>query len=214
MNAEVFEGLPELQYVRLQNNECINSYAEPDTIGKLLKTVKTQCGFYEGALLSEISCGNAAYFSSFIVGGEATKRGQWPFLAALTLASNGKFFCGANLISSKHVLTAAHCIHEKREVRQFNSKDISVLLGRHNLREANERGAVSRGVKEIFIHPGWSNDTEKYDSDLAILTLDRAVEFTDFIQPVCLSSDDAMLKTFDGIVASSTHFLVYPELII
>lgn len=36
------------------------------------------------------------------------------------------------------------------------------------------------------MHPNWDSDAPKYDSDIAILTLDSPVQYSDLIQPVCL----------------------------
>ena len=47
-----------------------------------------------------------------IVNGELADKNEWPWLAALlrpSSTSSGQY-CGASLISSTHVLTAAHCI--------------------------------------------------------------------------------------------------------
>ena len=41
-----------------------------------------------------------------IVGGQFSKKGDWPWLAALIRPVD----CGAALISNHHILTAAHCI--------------------------------------------------------------------------------------------------------
>ena len=52
--------------------------------------------------------------SSRIVGGKAVDLGAYPWLANLGYRVRGsdktKFSCGGSLISSRHVLTAAHCV--------------------------------------------------------------------------------------------------------
>lgn len=50
-------------------------------------------------------CGTVKYIQPRIVGGTQTTRGEWPFIAALYYVDEAKFFCGATLISTKHVLT-------------------------------------------------------------------------------------------------------------
>jgi secreted trypsin-like serine protease len=50
-------------------------------------------------------CGTVKEIENRILGGIQSKRGRWPFLAALYYTEGSKFFCGSSLISTKHVLT-------------------------------------------------------------------------------------------------------------
>lgn len=188
-----------MSYVDLRDNICITDRFDILRIPYLKRTISKKCGFNEAGLLSNVQCGTVSFAGGLVVGGTSTVRGQWPFLAALTLSSNGAFFCGGNLISTKHVLTAAHCLHPKDVTKQWKPEEVTVLVGRQNIRLATENNAYKRIVKEIFMHPNWSNDTPKYDADLAILLM-RAVEFSSFIQPVCLTNHADMSKQLDGTV--------------
>lgn len=67
---------------------------------------------------------------------------------------------------------------------------MAVLLGVYNLDLKVERGAQQRDVEEIYVHPDWRAFNEKYDADLAIFVLSEIVEFTKYIRPICLPSDD------------------------
>lgn len=125
-------------------------------------------------------------------------------MAALVLIETNQFFCGGSLISPKHVLTAAHCIHQKYE-SALEAESILVLLGRHNLKVTAEKGSETRAVDKITIHPDWKIDDTKYDADLAILHLDRRVAFSQFIQPVCLTGDKEVLKNDDGYVVCTAR---------
>lgn len=194
-------------------NVCINKDVDGfQEVHRLLPELTAKCGFYEkpsgDSNLLDNNCGRVSYTSSFIIGGNEVVRKKWPFLVALILASNGKYFCGGNLISSKHVLTAAHCMHDKNQEKRLEAEEVAALLGRHNFNNRLEQGSEQRNVTKIIPHPNWKNDTDKYDSDLALLVLDRGVQFSEFIQPVCLTKDATIMDYFDGTVVSCVRSLM------
>ncbi|KAH8344306.1 hypothetical protein KR084_009475, partial [Drosophila pseudotakahashii] len=82
--------------------------------------------------------------------------------------------CVGILIDARHVLTSAHC------VSTGNLNDISgVVFGDSDSSSTNP-------FRSVTIHPDYS--LEKRQNDLAIIKLTHAVEFTDFVQPICLPS--------------------------
>lgn len=46
--------------------------------------------------------------STRIGGGEEVDRGQWPFIVALYLAKESRYFCGGTLVTNKHILTGSN----------------------------------------------------------------------------------------------------------
>lgn len=73
-----------------------------------------------------------------------------------------------------------------------------MILGAYNL-SIRERGIAQRDVKDICVHPDWKVYSDKYDADIAIFVLSSAVEFTNYIRPVCLPTNDGNL---DGVRGS------------
>ena len=62
--------------------------------------------------LEDEECGLGSDPSGFIVGGEDTRIGEFPFMALLGLNETRqgfKFICGGTLINKWYVLSAAHC---------------------------------------------------------------------------------------------------------
>lgn len=52
----------------------------------------------------------------------------------------------------------------------------------------------------MIVHPLWKTDELKYDADLAILVLEDDVEFTEFVQPICLTGAPEIMSCEDGYV--------------
>lgn len=78
-----------------------------------------------------------------------------------------------------------------------------VALGRFNLRQWRERGAINREVENFTIHPDYAH-TINADSDLAVLTLRTSVEFSPFIRPICLWSGSSDIQS----VVNNTGWVV------
>jgi len=112
---------------------------------------------------------------SKIVGGEEAKPHSWGWAVALFLGN--RFFCGGSLITERHVLTAAHCA----EI----SNNINIHIGGHKLGQVEDGKVIARSQK-IKIHDGW--DRYSLSNDIAIITLDTNVTFTDSIRPACIPS--------------------------
>lgn len=48
-------------------------------------------------------CGIVDYVRPVILGGSETKKGEWPFIAAIQKGS--KYICGGTIIAIRHILT-------------------------------------------------------------------------------------------------------------
>ncbi|XP_057334005.1 transmembrane protease serine 11B-like [Microplitis mediator] len=127
-----------------------------------------------------------------IVGGHNADPGEWPWIAALFNA--GRQVCGGSLISNRHILTAAHC------VAHMNSWDVArltVRLGDYNIKTNTEIRHVERRVKRVVRHKGF--DARTLYNDVALLTLNEPVEFSELIRPICLPTGSQL---YNGKVAT------------
>ena len=106
-------------------------------------------------------------------------------------------WCGGTLISSTHVLTAAHCTEDQGVVIAPSS--IRVLLGEHNVAD-NEFNRVD--VAEIINHPDYKRDPRFIDNDYSILRLANPVTFTNKVSPACLPTD--LSSTYTDVLATVT----------
>lgn len=152
--------------------------------------------------LFDFKCTSATFHSNRPIRGTSLVRGKFPFVIALLQASDSKMFCGGSLITNKHVLAAAHCVHKKKSSSMMDPYDILVLLGRFNLNLPTERKSEHRDVDKIVIHEDWKIYSEKFDGDLAILVMDYSVQFSEFIRAVCLENDQNHTGFNNGISVS------------
>ncbi|XP_070499055.1 chymotrypsin-like protease CTRL-1 [Chironomus tepperi] len=133
------------------------------------------------------------------IGGEATKPGEYPWNVALTKPDK-TFFCGGVLLDNNHVVTAAHCIIGKQNMYKFGTNDVVVTIGAHDLK-MRERHRITVAVKSIRVHPDWNPLLQSYDADIAVLELVKSVQYTDYIQPICLIEPNSPISSLtDGEV--------------
>lgn len=154
--------------------------------------------------------------TGLILSGKVAIKGQFPWLAAYyhNDIGNTGFICGGSLISSKVVLTAAHCIHDKQDQVVKQPEQALIYLGKYFLHsQSNERDFLVSGVTKFIIHPDWSSVSESFDSDIAAVVLLRTIQFTNYIQPICIWSSTRSYSDMvnkQGIVAGygKTEFTV------
>lgn len=150
---------------------------------------------------SQDQCGEPFQPGGLIQFGTISERDKWPFLTALFGTIENKFFCGGSLISTHHILTAAHCLLPKQAEVAKKPAEIIAFLGKYDLKVQHERGAVPVYPTELFIHDEWQALDTKYDADIAIIKVGDTVPIRQNIYPVCLwTSDLKPLREDEGIV--------------
>ncbi|XP_046972203.1 venom serine protease Bi-VSP-like [Vanessa cardui] len=141
-------------------------------------------------------CGVSNASFSRVVGGIDAKLGDFPWMALLGYkdrrGSSTRWLCGGSLISSHHVLTAAHCIHNHEE-------DLYVVrLGELDLAREDEGATpIDVLIKYKIKHEGYN--AKSFTNDIGLLILQNDVQFTDLIRPICIPlSSDLRAKSFEN----------------
>lgn len=121
-----------------------------------------------------------------IIGGKNSLRGGWPWQVSLRLKSrrgDGRLLCGATLLSSCWVLTAAHCFK-----RYGNStRSYAIRVGDYHTL-VPEEFEEELGVEQIVIHRDYRPDISDYD--IALVRLqgpeEQCARFSSHVLPACL----------------------------
>jgi len=135
-----------------------------------------------------------------IVGGVETGINEYPWMAGLVLTREStQIRCGASLVASQFVVTAAHCVGPPILPAVLLPGEIFVVLGEHDIDSTTEttlRKVV--GVSKIIISPIWNPSARI--GDIAVLKLEEAVNL-EVYTPICLPELTATwMDGQDGLV--------------
>ena len=148
--------------------------------------------------LSEADVGRV---TQAVMGGNATGRVPWiAELSDFSATDGDPHFCGGSILSSRWVLTAAHCVDDK------DASEITVTGGELYLSSA---GAYEqrRGVSRIYLHPNYDYHDELHN-DIALLLLDSPLRLDSYVRAIDLpagrfdASDTAMVAGWGRTIES------------
>lgn len=99
----------------------------------------------------------------------------WEAVGRLNLA--GKGFCTGALIREDLVLTAAHCLYDKKTGKRIDATKVEFLAGWRN-----GRAAAYRNVRRAVLHPDYvfssAGGEARISNDLALLELTQPIRST------------------------------------
>jgi len=151
---------------------------------KIFLLLATGCLLFDNVQSNEEECGKIKVSSGRVHGGEEVERHSIPWQVAILMFRQRKPVCGGTLISSSHVLTAAHCMKAHKYCSWY-----SVGIGMHK-DDALDGTVVA--ISHISNHPSynkWLCGSAVSDFDFSILHLASPVDFNKKVLPACLPDE-------------------------
>ncbi|CAH2094978.1 unnamed protein product [Euphydryas editha] len=126
---------------------------------------------------------------SRVVGGQASSLGAHPHLAGLSIAlTDGRTsVCGASLISTTRLVTAAHCWRSP----SLTARNFTVILGSIRFNSGGTRITTSN----VVTHPNYNNF---FRNDVAVIII-GAVGLNNNIQPITMATGS---NNYVGVLAT------------
>jgi secreted trypsin-like serine protease len=118
-----------------------------------------------------------------IVGGFLANKNEFPHQVALTVY--GYIRCGGSIISEHFVLTAAHCLVSKTQLKSFD-----VLVGVNNLDDEN--GQRYKVVDQI---PHEKYSPFEHKDDIGLLRLEKPIIYSESVKPIELQTTELELNS-------------------
>uniref|UniRef100_A0A0P4WKT3 Peptidase S1 domain-containing protein n=1 Tax=Scylla olivacea TaxID=85551 RepID=A0A0P4WKT3_SCYOL len=113
-----------------------------------------------------------------ITGGSEAAEHEYPWLALLVILwSDFKVTCSGSLIHPKWVITASHCLLRRKNGQVWTPR-VTVHLG---MVTREQGGQVEVEASTVILHQKLN-----FHYDVALLKLERSVDFSAAIRPICL----------------------------
>jgi len=146
------------------------------------------CSFFIVATAQ--NCGVSSISNGRVIGGQDAKHGAWPW--QILLLNNNQASCGGTIIGPYHIVTASHCVVDRRSGRVMAAYRFTVRVG-DNDRRYKDTGEQDYRVSKVFSHPSFSYST--MSSDVTVLQLSSPIRFNNYVKPACLPSAPAPVGT-------------------
>ncbi|XP_011504762.1 PREDICTED: chymotrypsin-2-like [Ceratosolen solmsi marchali] len=114
-----------------------------------------------------------------IIGGQDAERSEFPYLASFRIAATNQHFCAGAIITTQHILTAAHCL-----IHDYVNR-VTVHVGAVN---ATEIGSTYT-IKQFIVHPdftGVSAGNNGLHNDISVVIINGIIQMNTLQQLINL----------------------------
>jgi len=118
-----------------------------------------------------------------IINGQESKVNEWPWMVSLQVGNQHQ--CGGAVIGKRWIITAAHCLLRNDGSPKWNTEDIKIYLGDHDLKDASETDTVEvYKVDNFKVHEKWEGEPWLMN-DIAVIKVSESIDLSQHT-PVCL----------------------------
>jgi hypothetical protein len=176
-------------------------------------TITTPRGFlmHRSGVIESEYCGIMSHSTGLVVGGDISWRNQFPWLAIISVFDDGRWtnFGSGSLISHKYVVAYVGSVSYLNTTGLLIPVAINRVKVQLGATKYDDPSALTVGVSLITNHPRARKVTNSFITNIAsLITLEKNVKFTEFIQPVCLWAFDDNLS---AIVGKDAYAVGYGE---
>jgi len=153
-----------------------------------------------------VKCGlkkSASRGQNRIINGQEADMNEWPWMASLRVRVYWRKDytpnCGASVIGSRWLITAAHCLAGLDGSVKYEDKDIKIYLGAHKKFPTQTDNYDAYNVEKFIVHEQW-NKNGSFDNDIAVIKVSKKIDIRQHT-PVCLPGQN---EDFAGSQAMAT----------
>ncbi|XP_041424235.1 acrosin-like [Xenopus laevis] len=129
-----------------------------------------------------------------IIGGIDAEPGSWPWVVNIQMPTKNGYgyvtVCGGTILDNLWVLTAAHCLYKLQSYTNL----ARIVLGANRASQLGPDTQI-RAIEEFIRHEHFEYETKK--NDIALIRLNKPIEFNDYIQPGCLPPQSSNVSEMD-----------------
>ncbi|CAG9817204.1 unnamed protein product [Phaedon cochleariae] len=169
--------------------QCIQYY---ETLGRQ-QSLYCSHGTWDSQPICQPVCGKKidTNLTPLIFNGVDTTELEYPWIVAIFIKNNGQFInnCGGTLISTRMVLTAAHCVTNSY-AQAFNESEIQVAAGKYYNKygDARDKHVQYLEISGIIVHEEFRGTTRHYQYDIALIITRSLFKLGPAVQPVCIDN--------------------------
>nr|XP_039270410.1 chymotrypsin-like protease CTRL-1 isoform X2 [Styela clava] len=151
-------------------------------------------------------CGKQFTNTQKVLQGDSAIFKKYPWIVAINATVpfvRNKHYCAGALVSTKHVVTAAHCLANRDTGKAYPLNSFLLSFG---LLRLSDSPMATRTVKNMYFWPRKTsyNIGKVFDyprHDIAVIELSQPVTISSNIYPICLPHGEITPKDTTGLIA-------------